>query len=52
MAIQIYTTPKYLTNNKKRGVLYMPFQSSTKSVPKGALIVWETSTSKNPESDS
>ena len=48
MAIQIYTkTEGYMTNNK-RVVLYMPFQSSTKSIPKGALIVWATSTSKIP----
>ena len=48
MAIQICTIPKGTWPTSKRVVLYMPFQSSTKSVPKGALIVWTTSTSTIP----
>ena len=44
---KLYKSKGSMTHNK-RVVLYMPFQSSTKSVPKGALIVWATSTSKFP----
>ena len=47
MAIQIYTTPKYLTNNT-RAVLYMPFSEFNKKCTKRALIVWMTSTSTIP----
>ena len=47
MAIQIYITPKYLTNNT-RVVLYMPFSEFNQKCTKRALIVRTTSTSTIP----
>ena len=52
MAIQIYTKPKGPWPTTKRVVLYMPFQISTKSVPKRGFDSVGDFDFNNPESNS
>ena len=51
MAIQIYTTPKYLTNNT-RAVLYMPFSEFNQKCTKRGFDSVDDFDFDNPESDS